>query len=622
MAVVSTTWASPSPTNGPEVYVGGQTGSRDLAVTPDAFQPNHGGGSYDAFVARFGPGITYLNYLSYIGGSDNEYLRGLSVAQLNSQPNVYVVGSTDSYDFYTTPGVVQPYRSGYAYSDGFVARVNMGEVGHVIHGRVTNDHGNGLADVDVSLSGSLYKTVRTRDDGTYSIGGIPEGSSLTLTARRDVFVFEPSEVALDNITASQEVNFSGAAPLIIKGRVTDQYGNGRPASLQLSGTVSLSGQSDQNGYYRFAQLPAGGTYTVTPLGDPIISYSPPSQTVTAMNADQVFNFTQLSPPRITGRVTESNGVGRYCTVTLRNAEGAIIQERTTDYDGNYAFFPLPRGESYTVTPSMDGTLYTFTPASRSFSNLQSDQTADFTALPPVMIRGRVTNQYGDGLPATVTLSGTVNRTTETDYSGFYLFYELPRGGDYTVTPSRPDTFWTFTPASRSVTNAQDFQFFDFTAVPPLHIFGHITDENGNGLSGVAVQLSGTLSATAYTDPGGWYHFPELQRGGTYTVTPAHELYNFTPADRTSDNAAEDQTRPLRRRRQTLPHRRPHHGRERRRLERCDIATGGLAGGHDPDGRRGQLRFRGPARRPELHRAGLARGLVVRPRALRHRRPAR
>lgn len=527
---------------GSEVYVAGETSSRDLPVTPTAFQPGHGGGAFDGFVARIAPGQPALNYLSYLGGSDTEYVRGLSAAQVNGQTNLYVVGSTYSLDFYTTPGVVQGYPGSQYQGDGFVARVNMSEAGHVVHGLVTNDHGNGLADVEITLTGSSsYKIVRTRDDGTYSIGGIPGGASLTLTARREMFVFEPSNVALDNINESREVNFSGAAPLVIKGRVSDANGNGRSVFLQLSGTVSMSVRSDDQGYYRFTRLEPGGTYTVTPLEDRLAAYSPPSRTVSEMQGDQIFNFTELSPPKISGRITESNGTPRYCTVALRDAQGNLVQERYTDDNGYYEFFPLPRGGSYTVTPSINGTLYTFAPESRSFADLQSDQTADFTGLPPIMINGRVTNHNGDGVMTTVTLTGTVNRTTETDYYGRYSFYDLPRGGNFNVAPSMPGTFWTFAPAGRSVNGAQqEVITFDFAAVPPLLISGQLTDEQGNGLSGVAVRISGTLNRTTYTDGAGWYSFPELQRGGTYTVAPSDDLYNFTPASRTVNEAAEDQ----------------------------------------------------------------------------------
>ncbi|HEV2764959.1 MAG TPA: carboxypeptidase regulatory-like domain-containing protein, partial [Pyrinomonadaceae bacterium] len=526
-------------------YMAGHTSSRDLPVTRDAFQPDHGGGTHDAFIANIQPpfttGMPSLIHLSYVGGSDNEYLRGVALTQFNSLHNLYLVGSTSSQDFFATNGVVQRFPGGTYYSDGFVARVNLSEGGQTVSGRVTNASGAVLADVEVRLTGSLNRVVRTREDGTYSIGGIPNGSSLTLTASRDGFVFEPSNVALENINAPQFVDFSGDAPLVIRGRITDAFGHGRSVPVELSGAAGAFVQSDEFGYYRFPSLPAGGTYTVAPVPDQGFAYDPPSRTVASLDGDQVFNFTQLLPPKISGRVTDTHGQPRFCYVQLRTAQGGVISQLPTDSDGRYSFFPLGRGESYTVSPVLPDTLNTFAPESRAFENLQTDQTADFTLLPPVIIQGRITNEFGYGVMATVTLSGTVNRTAQTDWNGYYSFYELPRGGDYTVTPSIPGTFWTFTPASRSVTNAQqELQTFDFAAVRPLHVSGHITDENGNGLSNVAVRVNGSVTATAYTDPSGWYGFHELQRGGSYTLTPEHELYNFTPATRNLDNATEDQ----------------------------------------------------------------------------------
>jgi phosphopentomutase len=49
---------------------------------------------------------------------------------------------------------------------------------------------------------------------------------------------------------------------------------------------------------------------------------------------------------------------------------------TTNSSGNYSFSNLPTG-TYTVTPSLGG--YTFTPSSQTFTNITSNQTANFTA---------------------------------------------------------------------------------------------------------------------------------------------------------------------------------------------------------------------------------------------------
>jgi subtilisin family serine protease len=69
---------------------------------------------------------------------------------------------------------------------------------------------------------------------------------------------------------------------------------------------------------------------------------------------------------------------------------------------------------------------------------------------------------------------------------------------------------TFTPRPRSLT-----------------ISGRVTD-NGVGLSGVPLTLSGTHSATTTTDAAGHYFFANLSIGASYTVTPSRPGSTFAP----------------------------------------------------------------------------------------------
>ncbi len=94
------------------------------------------------------------------------------------------------------------------------------------------------------------------------------------------------------------------------------------------------------------------------------------------------------------------------------------------------------------------------------------------ALPPLAtIRGRVTDASGNPLSfnpsnprnQTVFLSGTATATSLLDANGIYTF-NVPVGGDYTVTLSNP--YIVFTPATRSFTNLISNQLnADFAGVP-------------------------------------------------------------------------------------------------------------------------------------------------------------
>ena len=67
------------------------------------------------------------------------------------------------------------------------------------------------------------------------------------------------------------------------------------------------------------------------------------------------------------------------------------------------------------------------------------------------------------------------------------------------------------------------------------ISGRVVDENGAGVAGVTVTLSGDQSRTTTTDSDGKYRFGELLAffdiipAGSYTVTPSKCGHSFTPA---------------------------------------------------------------------------------------------
>ncbi len=87
------------------LYVGGYVGATDdsLPITPNAFQPQLGGG-WDGFVSVWGTTGSLL-YFSYLGGSDDDKLLDIAV---DSRGVIHVTGSTQSQNFPTDPEGFQP----------------------------------------------------------------------------------------------------------------------------------------------------------------------------------------------------------------------------------------------------------------------------------------------------------------------------------------------------------------------------------------------------------------------------------------------------------------------------------------------------------------------------------
>ncbi len=91
-----------------EIHIGGRIYGytwSGLPATPYAFQSSPGGSYYDTYVAKFSADLSVLLYASYLGGSDYDYLAALAVDEAD---NLYAVGYTESSNFPTTPGALQP----------------------------------------------------------------------------------------------------------------------------------------------------------------------------------------------------------------------------------------------------------------------------------------------------------------------------------------------------------------------------------------------------------------------------------------------------------------------------------------------------------------------------------
>ncbi|HYP01864.1 MAG TPA: M36 family metallopeptidase [Pyrinomonadaceae bacterium] len=167
----------------------------------------------------------------------------------------------------------------------------------------------------------------------------------------------------------------------------------------------------------------------------------------------------------------------------------------------------------------------------------SAQTCTRFGVSTASISGRVTDgNTGQGVSGIqVTLSGTTNATTTTDINGNYSFPNLVAGGNYTVAPTSPG--FESTPPSRTYNNlSSDVTDANFTIIPEASISGRVTTQNGAaGIDGITVRLTGTETRTTVTSGGGFYSFPALARGGSYTVTPSGGNNTFTPPSRTYNN---------------------------------------------------------------------------------------
>ena len=101
-------------------YITGWVYSDDYPTTSGCYDDTFDG-DCDGVVVKLSEDGTDLIYSTYMGGSDNDRTRGITV---DSNNYAYVTGSTDSSDFPTTSGCYKEYHDG-EYSQCFVLKMNF-----------------------------------------------------------------------------------------------------------------------------------------------------------------------------------------------------------------------------------------------------------------------------------------------------------------------------------------------------------------------------------------------------------------------------------------------------------------------------------------------------------------
>ncbi|MFC1552339.1 SUMF1/EgtB/PvdO family nonheme iron enzyme [Candidatus Latescibacterota bacterium] len=204
--------------------------------------------------------------------------------------------------------------------------------------------------------------------------------------------------------------------------------------------------------------------------------------------------------------------------------GSTSDTQIAGEDGSYSF-TVEQGGTYTVTPTKAD--YTINPESQIFTNVMSDETANFTAsestLNTYTISGTVTGTDS----VQVTMSGDSSDSQEVVADGGTYSFTVNESGNYTITPSKSG--FTFTPVNQAFNNVATSQSQNFIAtdIPPntYTISGIVS-----GADGITITLSGDKSESVAVNDGAAYSFLVNERGN-YTVTPTKAGYTFTPASK-------------------------------------------------------------------------------------------
>ncbi len=287
-------------------------------------------------------------------------------------------GSYSHQVSYGWSGTATPSKSGYIFSPSDRTYTSLtsdqvdqdytATVVYTISGSVKTEEGVGIAGVTITFSAE-QGTATTDSEGSYSHIVI-EGWSGTATPSKTCYTFSPSSLTYTDVASDQiDQDYTGTMlTYTISGTIS--------AAVPLSGVVmeGLPGSptTDASGYYE-ATVDCGWSGTVTPTKTRYV-FSPSRRTYNDLSSDQAGQDYEAYPGWIISGLVKTGadeGIGGVI-ITFSGVETTT----TTSADGSYSHTVI-EGWSGEATPSR--ICYSFSPSSRSYSNLTSDQSnQDYT----------------------------------------------------------------------------------------------------------------------------------------------------------------------------------------------------------------------------------------------------
>jgi len=401
----------------------------------------------------------------------------------------------------------------------------------------------------VKADGSTVQvaSAATQADGTYQVAGLfPGPYILRFEApgfRTTYYPTATSEADAKKLTATTgSVNTGGDAvviglPATVSGKV--DFGDiTEPQTATVSARLLGAGtgtptvipdvKTAADGSYKFANLPAPGTYTLTFVADGYETAT--MQTTVTGGANRFVSATVLSAgaAQISGTVTDGTSPLGGATVSITvNGQQQSTGTPTVGQVGHFVIGNLPTPATYILTVSKDGYGQVSQVIDLGPSGQQGDLTIVLTAGTGV-VTGTVTAANGSPVGgATVTAGGLADppqTTTLTDGPvGTFRLEGLPVPGSYTITVSAPG----FADQTVPVALAADAVLppIGVTLTPAMgSITGQVLGADGKGVVGAAVSVTDgqkvwpvvTTSASGGT-PAGSFTVAGLP-SGRYTVT--------------------------------------------------------------------------------------------------------
>jgi photosystem II stability/assembly factor-like uncharacterized protein len=350
-------------------------------------------------------------------------------------------------------------------------------------------------------------------------------------------------LALDPTTPTTLYAAAGSGGLF---KSTNGGGSWTIISTTLQGPIAVDPSNPANIYAvgtnnsgLFKSADGGATWKA--INNGLRSSSIMTIVVSPTNSSIVYVGTSLSTTDLDAFITKLNPSGNaFVYSTLLGGSSTTSSSVATD--DAFAIALDSAGSAYitglTVTNDFPSNPNSYQPFNRGLTDAFVAKLGN-----SFIISGQVLDPSNAPVSnAQVTVSdGSSLMQVFTESDGFYQFSHLREGGSFTVSAAKPH--YTMAPARQTFNNLSANQTLNFVATatnaPFFNIAGQITN-NGSGLSGVTVTLSGSQQSIGTTDNGGNYSFT-LAGGGNYTVTPSIVGFSFTPPNQTFNNLSANQT---------------------------------------------------------------------------------
>jgi Carboxypeptidase regulatory-like domain len=254
-----------------------------------------------------------------------------------------------------------------------------------IAGLVVDSNGEPISGVAVKLTGAETRLAETDSDGFFHFVNLTPNANYNVQPKQVGYLFTEYSLDFVNLTGENTVVFTGTQSVFsISGRVRNGNGNGvSNIVVQLDGAFSNLVTTDANGNYSFPNLPADGSYTITPTSGNG-SYSPAQIVINPLTGDITgADFTQFAPTAArvsaSGRILTAQGRAlSKARVSITNSQGETRSALSNSF-GHYRFEDVAAGETYILSVSGKG--YQFIDNPRVVFVLEELSDVNFRASP-------------------------------------------------------------------------------------------------------------------------------------------------------------------------------------------------------------------------------------------------